>query len=249
MGLELNQLVQPDYSAQYLWVTDKTGAYDATSNATGWGDVGDPAANFRLNESALGVVVIARDAARTVFGNVSPQWKFSSSADPDTENQFQISYVMDSVIDVYSIRLMVANHTPETTDPIISLDSITMGVGDYWYNNTDSKVYKKVDGVTTPVEVTDMRELVDALSTLEAGGNTVSVLCTDAYVIKLAVEYGKEYKNYVIKRKEGCSDLKTIFFNMLNFKEDIIGARRSYTSGLFSQTQDIIETLTEEKNI
>lgn len=243
MTLELNQLVQPDYTGKYLWVTDKSGAYDATNNITGWG-----APNFELKESALGVIAIARDTDRTVFGNISPQWKFSASADNATENVAQLSYEKDSIIDVYSIRLMVAYGT---NLPVISIDAaipITMQEGNYWYNGTSSSVYKMLDGV--PVEVTDMRELVDNLSVLEAlDGNTISVLCSDAYVVKLSIEYGKEYKDYTVKRKEGCSDLKTIFFNLLNFKEDIIGARRTYTSGLFAQAQDIIETLTEEKNI
>ena len=237
MALELNQLVQPDNTARYLWSTDKTGEYSAT-NLTGWGSP-----NFELSESALGVIAIARDEFRTVFGAVSPRWKFNDVATNADENVFQMTYEKDSIIDVYMIRLMVSY------DDIITVDGVTLQEGNYYYNATEAAVYKLEAGLVA-VLVEDMRELVDALPVIEAlDGNTISVLCTDAYVIKLAVEYGKEYKAYTVKRKEGCDDLKTIFFNLLNFKEDIIGARRSYTSGLFSQAQSIIETLTEEKNI
>jgi hypothetical protein len=239
MALELNQLVQPDNTARYLWATDKTGEYSA-SNLNGWGSP-----NFELAESALGAIAIARDTDRTVFGAVSPRWKFNASALNTDENVFQMTYEKDSIIDVYLIRLMVSY------DGIVSVDTptaVTFQEGNYFYNATEAAVYKIENSL--PVLVEDMRELIDALPVIEAlDGNTVSVLCSDAYVIKLAVEYSKEYKAYTVKRKEGCDNLQQIFFELLNFKEDIIGARRSYTSGLFSQAQSIIETLTEEKNI
>lgn len=237
MALELNQLVQPDYTAKYLWVTDKTGEYAVDSNEGGWG-----APNFELNQSALGVVAIARDEFRSVFENISPRWRFSASSTNDFVNVAQLAYLKDSLIDVYSIRLMA------TYDDIVSVDAINFQEGSYFYNITEDVVKKIENGAVIVVE--DMVELVDNLSTLQAlDGNTISVICSDAYVIKLSVEYGKEYKVYTVKRKEGCDDLKTELFNLLNFKEDIIGARRAYNSGLFSQAQSIIETLTEEKNI
>jgi len=236
MALELNQLVQVEQTGKYLWATDKSGEYSA-ENLTGWGNP-----NFELNESALGVIVMARDTDRTVYASVSPRWKFSASADNATENVFQVTYTKDSIIDVYMIKLMA------TYDNTTSIDGVLFTEGHYFYNATDAVVYKIESGI--PVLVEDMTELVDALPTLEAlDGNTVSVLCSDAYVVNLAIEYGKEYKNYVLKRTEGCDNLQKIFFDMLNFKEDIIGARRSYTSGLFSKAQSTIETLTEEKNI
>lgn len=236
MALELNQLVQVEQTGKYLWVTDKSGEYSAT-NLTGWG-----APNFELNESALGVIVVARDTSRTVYPSISPRWKFSASAANNIENVFQVGYSKDSIIDIYMIRLMA------TYDNVTSIDGVLFTEGHYFYNATDDAVYKIENSI--PVLVEDMTELIDALPTLEAlDGNTVSVLCSDAYVVKLSIEYGKEYKSYVVKRGEGCDDLQKIFFNMLNFKEDIIGARRSYTSGLFSKAQSTIETLTEEKNI
>jgi len=239
MALELNQLVQIDYTAKYLWSTGKTGEYAAVDNEGGWG-----APNSELNQSALGVIAVARDEARTVYGNVSPRWKYNSGATNADENQFQISYLKDSIIDVYMIRLMVsADHTITVdTVPIVLVE------GHYYYYSQDSQVYKIENGV--PVLVEDMLELIDALSTLATfDGDTTSILCSDAYVVKLSVEYGAWYKRYTILRKEGCDDIKGEFFRMLNFKEDIIGARRAYNSGLFSKAQSTIETLTEEQNI
>jgi hypothetical protein len=235
MALELNQLVQPDYTGRYLWVTDKSGAYSA-ENLTGWGDQ-----NFEIADSARGVIAVARDANRTIFGNISPMWRFAADDNAD-ETVSQITFEQDSIIDVYSIRLMA------TYDDAISVDLVNFQEGSYFYNIGDAVVKKIEDSQIVVVE--DMLELIDNLAVIEAlDGNTVSVLCSDAYVVKLSVEYGREYKAYTVKRKEGCKDIKKELFNLLNFKEDIIGARRAYTSGLFSQAQDVIETLTEEKNI
>jgi len=239
MALELNQLVQPDYTAKYLWATDKTGAYALDSNDGGWGDPNSP-----LSQSALGVIAIARDEFRTVFENISPRWKYNDGASNANENIFQLGYAKDSIIDVYMIRLMVS------LDHIITVDTVGINLvdGHYYYHGTEGVVYKIENAA--PVLVEDMTELVDALPTLATlDGDTTSILCSDAYVVKLSVEYGAWYKRYTILRKEGCDDIKGEFFNMLNFKEDIIGARRAYNSGLFTKAQSTIETLTEEQNI
>ena len=237
MALELNQLVQPDFTGKYLWITDKTGEYAVDTNEGGWG-----APNFELSESALGVIAVARDESRSSFPSVSPRWVYNNGATNDTENIFQLTYSKDSVIDVYMVRLMVS------LDNIITVDGVTLLEGHYYYYSVDSQVYKIENSV--PVLVEDMVELVDALSALEAlDGNTLSIVCSNAYVIKLTIELGKWYKEYTVLRKEGCTDINAEFIKYLNFKEDIKGAIRQYNSGLFSMSQSTIETLTEERNI
>ena len=238
MALELKQIVQPDYSTDYLWVTNKTGEYVAGDNEGGFGGP-----NALLSNSALGVIVIARDEARTIFENISPRWKHDANANDGDETLFQIKYEKDAIVDVYMVRLLVSG------DGQITIDGITLTDGYYYYDYLDENVKKIENGV--PVVVEDMRELIDNLADIKVIDNneTTSLLCSDCYVLKLTVEYAKEYKAYTVKRKEGCDNLKEIFFKMLNFKEDIIGARRSYNSGLFTETQSIIDTLYREKNL
>jgi hypothetical protein len=226
MALKLTFLIQIDVDGESVHITDKTGAFDATDNDTGWGTP-----NLELNQTAIAVLVQRSDADGLV--NLLPigaDAKFSATAINTDETTFQLALLQDGRHLAYEFAL------PASNDAITTLAGDTLVDGDYFYWTTINAVYKIESSV--PVAVTDYSEMVGVSS-------VVQTLCQDLILPDLTRKKHDLYREYKDPRSTRCNDDAT-FQEVLMLQQDIQGADYSFRSGLTTQSEEIIDTLLNE---
>jgi len=229
MGLVIKQLNQIDSTAQYLWVTDKTGEYDAASNDEGWGN---PPDNPHLNQSCLLCYVELQTSAGVQAASpVGAQFIFDSGAQNDKETVFQFFYLADGYYKTHLIRLMVTN------DGVTSLGGISISEGDYYYMS--GAIYKKVSGEN--VLVTDYSEVA-------ADENVVQTMCQLLWQGHLSLKRADDYLEYRQKRKGPCNE-NTVFQELVMTREDIQGAEYAFKGGLVTEANRVVEDNSDRYNV
>jgi hypothetical protein len=229
MALTLKQKVQIDQTALYLWITDKTGEYDAVDNDTGWGNLPD---NPNLYQSCLLCYVEYQATAGAEEASpVSAQFIYDPSALNSDEKIFQFNYLNDGHYKSWLIRLMV------TTDGVTSVDGITISEGDYFYMS--GVIYQKLSGQN--VEVTDYQPLTE-------DANLTKTMCNSFWSGKASKEHADKYQEYKEKLVGPCNE-NTIFQEMVMLREDIGGAFYAFKSGLTVGAQKVAETNIDTYNL
>ena len=234
MAIDLKQLVQVDISGDYLWQTDKTGAYDVDINPGGWGG-----ANFSLNESALVAISKRLDVDNEYIGG---QIKYSNSSLDTDETQFQVIYPeKDGWIRLWLLRVWVSN------DGIVDVSGDhSLATDDYFFIPAQAgKLWKKTDAGYD--ELIDWNELLDSGDT----SNPYILMCEDIFYNKIA-KYKNNilYKNYRKARlKDSAPEQAEILAQMNAIMHSVQGADYAFRSGLPNEANDIIESILDDYNI
>ena len=227
MALKLTFQIQIDADGESLWITDKTGAYDATDNEGGWGTP-----NPELNETALAVLVQRSDADGLInLSPVSTDVQYNSGASNTDETIFQLLLGRDGRHLAYMFALPVSND-----GATIIVSGTPLAEGDYFYWTTNNAVYKIESG--SPVVVEDYSEMIDNV-------NIVQTLCQELILPDLTRKKHELYREYKDPRSKRCNDDAT-FQQVMLLQQDIQGADYSFRSGLTTQSEEIIDTLLHE---
>jgi hypothetical protein len=115
MAIQLKQLLQVNKEADRLYSTDKTGAYVASYNETGYG-----APNIELDEHALLFIAQRIDKETTVLEAVGNSLLFNASANNDQENVVEFIFKTDGHhrVTLLALPASLDGTTLETGDPI-----------------------------------------------------------------------------------------------------------------------------------
>ncbi len=230
MPLVLKYKTQIDISAEFLWVTDKTGEYSSPDNEGGWGNP-----NQELNQSALLTLINLKHSTGDIpLMPVGVQVKFSAASVNSQETMFQFNYESDGYHDMYLIRLPVSN------DGLITLEGIGLSEGDYFYYTAQDDIYQIVN--LFPVLVEDYNVILDDIS------NQINTRCQEIFLGLLSVQRSELYLKYREDRNEGCN-VDNQFDTLRMLTEDLIGADYTFRSGLTTQAEDQTETLLDEYDV
>lgn len=229
MALTLKFKTQIDSAADNLFITDKTGEYDAEDNTGGWGSP-----NAELNQSAvLAQIIYKRSTGDVSLEPVGTQIRFNSGASNTDEYQFQFTYQNDGYHQQYLMRL------PASNDGDFTLEGLGIVDGDYFYLVPQTDVYQKVAGVNV---------LVEDYTVLIGNENIIQTLCEDLWLGVLSVRRSELYLQYREDRSSGC-DISSQFQELRALTEDLIGSDYTFRSGLQTQAQDQVETLLDENHL
>lgn len=239
MALGLKLLIQQDITGRSIWLTDKTGTYDVTTNPTGWG-VENLA---EQDQSALVFHVIRNaEAGAEDVSAVSVDAYHNNLAADDDEATVEFNYLMDGWHTLTFFRLPVSDTGVNTIDTT----PVALSEGDYFYytgGSNANQVHKKVG--SNNVLVTDYSEMI-------GNGDIVQVTCEAIFYNKIAIKANDKYKEYRDERDKRGRDSKNavkLLHDVLDLREDIRGADYAFRSGLTTQAQDIIETTIDEYDI
>lgn len=234
MALILKGLPQISQDGISVWFTDKTGAYNASSNEGGWG-----APNVELNQSALLSIVYYLTNPKEI---VNAEAKHQSGATNATEITFQADYLKDGHYEFYSIRL------PVSADDTNSIDTIPVvfSEGDTWYNSVDGLVKQIVSAAVVTLDLTD----TDVLDAIIADTSLTSLLCDQQFFKDLAVEKNTRYTRMrKARREEDSSQVTRMRQDMVDIVMGTSTAAYQFSFGLKVESQDTIETLLDDFNL
>ena len=221
MALDLKQKIEDTRNATKIYVTDKTGAYNASTNAGGWGSP-----NPELNQYALVSIGVMKHSEGDkdvvpVTSNVS----FNENANNTYETVFTFTYLGDGVHEFYLFAL------PVSEDGVNTLDGHTLVEGEYFYMN--GVIYRIVSGTATVVE--DYKAMIDDATVTQGK-------CDKLYVSKLKIKRNDLYLDYTEARGSFVAD-DPKFLKTLELSEDIRGVINTFLSGLLVDAENQIETL------
>lgn len=217
-----------------IYVTDKTGAYNATTNPTGWGTP-----NYQLAQSCLLCVVIRQSSSGEQLFTGSSYYVYDNTLPNTEETEFVFTFALDGVLDICLVRL------PVSTDHANYLDGGTAANGDYYlYAGTGDTpgIYYRIGGTYSLVPSTDYIEIP-----YENG--TLSNIYTDITTPLLAIEAQTLYKSYRVEREKDCDDAEPLFQEILKLHEDIRGAYYTFWSDLTAEAQNQVESLLDKYKI
>jgi len=227
MGLIITPEYKISITGTSIFVTDKTGQYDVTTNPGGWG-----APNEELAESCLVVVVVRKaSGGDELFEPISPTvaYLYDNSATNADEKEFEIKWAADGVIDVGIIRL------PVSLDDTNYVDTGTIQEGDfYFYNNA---VRERVSGIGEVF--TDYGSLLDE-------GALLKGVCSDIATPALAIQTQSLYKEYRLSRETDCDDAEELLQEIVKLNTDIQGAYYTFYSNLAVEAQAQVEDLLDK---
>lgn len=228
--------VKPEFAvkidAQSIYVTDKTGEYDATTNPGGWG-----APNQNQYESCLVCLVVAKKSdGDLLFTPISPTvpYVYDDGVANSYERTFEVKNITDSVLEVYIIRL------PVSTDQINYVDGGTIAEGDHFYFS--GEIYKRDGGEDLVFE--DYIDLIDATTT-----GLIKGLCSDAVTAQLALHRQSMYKEYRLEREKDCDDAEPLAKEIDYLDMDLQGLYYVFACDLKVEAQNQIEDLLDKFEI
>lgn len=223
--LQLKILIQLNVQGDRLYVTDKTGIYDATDNTGGWGSP-----NPSLNKSALAVLVQRVSETITEFLPVGTSVTFNPAALDSDETTLEFFFTLDGHIKVTEFRL------PVSDDGSVDMDGTALDEEAYFYYN--GEVNQIQSGL--PVVITD-------LSVMLGDGDVVQATCEDLLYPQLKKEAQQirlDYKN----QRESCDDgsAEETFQEFRNLYFDLIGTDWDFAAGLVVQAERNIDRLLKQ---
>lgn len=229
----LKQKYAVSVDAKTLLVTDLTGAYNVTTNPTGWG-----APNWAKAQAALWVVVKRKaSVADEYFAPITNAITFNPSALNDDITALNFTFANDGVLEITLGALRAS------LDGInyINLDAIVNNDYFYWASGGNT-VWQKIAGVNTAVASIHTLASVIAASVPQ-------VLATDILEPRLAVVKQGLYKKYRLARDVEEDDAEPLFQEGLKLSEDIKGSIYAFYSGLTIEAQSQVETMLERYEI
>lgn len=238
MALDLKVLVQLDIQGGSVWITDKTGEYDAVSNVGGWGD----ASTKDLNKSALVVVAVYNAETPSNLAPVGADVIFDSGALNTKETTFELTYGTDGWHSVALFRLPV---TADGASSLTTLDAEALDIGDYFYDDATSTV--NIVTATSPIAFTEVTDF----SVMIADINTAQEVCERLFMVKLAIKKKEIYWDYKTARdtKGQCKETDNLFRKLLDLRFDMEGAFDAFWSGLKVEAHDVTESLLKQHKI
>jgi hypothetical protein len=213
-----------------IYVTDKTGAYDATLNPGGWG-----APNLNIYERCLMCLVIRKGSeGDELYEAIAPSvpYVYDDSAVNTEEKVFEVKYRIDTTMDVVLAVL------PVSLDQTTYVDGGNVTDGDYYYYN--GSIYHQESG--SPVLVTDYLPIAE-------DANVLKDVCETFGVPWLTIKLQSIYKDYRIEREKKCDDADDLWDEYQHLLADIQGLSYTYYSGLLIEAQNQIEDLLDKHEI
>lgn len=237
LSLKLEYSILNDGSR--IYVTDKTGEYDAACNPGGWG-----ASNKNLNESCILTLVIRKSSTgNQLFDKTAAlYYSYQPSASNSTETEFEHIFQLDGVLDISILRLPVStNHTTyvDTGSPVD---------GHYYYYSgsagTGPGIYKREGGEYNLITAEDYATLPYQVS-----ASIIKTIVTDVATPLLAIEAQKLYKQYRVEREKDCDDAEPLFQEIVKLHEDMRGSYYTFWSNLPAEAQNQVEDLLDKYQI
>ena len=214
-----------------LWITEKSGLYDAADNTGGWGTP-----NPDQSKSALVAIAIRKaSAADEMFAPVSSAAFFNPSASNSDEHSTEFFYINDGVFYLYLIRIPVSN------DGVTDLESNALSEGDYFYLTGSNDIYQRVSSQN--VLVPDYRVLIDI-----SQDNVIKSFCQNYYGGQQTIARQQKYRDFQ-EARQGKMAEDPIFLKCYERTLDIISQEYSFRSGLLVDAQDQAETALDEYDI
>jgi len=218
-------------AADRLWITERSGLYDAIDNPGGWG-----APNPDQDVSAFVAIAIRKaSVADEMLLPVSSAAFFNPTAGNSDEHSTEFYYINDGVYDFYLIRLPVSN------DGVTDLESNALGEGDYFYLTGSNDIYQRTGSQN--VLVPDYRVLIDI-----SQSNVIQNYCQNYYGGQQTIARQQKYREYKIARQGKMAE-KPIFFDCYERTLEIISQEYSFRSGLLIDAQNQVETALDEYDI
>lgn len=237
MALTLKEVIRTNIYGREVWVTDKTGAYNASTNVGGWG-----APNKELADSALLCIVKRQSGSDNAVVEKYlealegvPQITHNPGAINTDVNSFGFTYDTDGHYIASLFRLRVSTDSGAT-----DLEGIVIADGDYFVMS--NLLYVKESGSPVLVPVEDYPDLLEEDSITQ-------VTCEVMFYNKLLIKDRDYYKEYKDKRDTSCEDAKEWLHKYFDLRADIAGADYSFRSGLKIEAEDIIDSLLEQHAI
>ncbi len=214
-----------DFKGDRIWVTDKSGVYDAANNAGGYG-----APNFTRGEVALLLYVrrVPSSGDNVKMDHYGTEIVYNALLGDDYETEWEVSIPKGGRYLISMILLLE--------------DKSTLSTGDYYYDSVNG-VVKEV-GASTDTEVTDYEVLVDE----DNANKPLQSVCDVLLFMDLEVRQDKlyrEYKNKVVK-KECQAEAAELFDRWQKFYADIQSANTNHYKGTQMVAAKEIEGLIEE---
>lgn len=226
----LKSKYQINVQGNTLYITDISGAYDASDNIGGWGSP-----NSALNQSAICCLVqrvVGTTAASLVA--TSNQSVYDPTAIASKQTQFTFAVGTDGHIKIYLFRL------PVSLDGSTTVESTNLSDGNFFYwDNASHTIWQRISGVPTP------KALEDIIGNI----NTVNSLCEALIFPALAIKHNSLYRHYTEKRDVDCHAGDKLFYEVQHLRLDLYGAQGCFRSGLVTKAEDIINTLLKKYDL
>jgi len=222
-----------------IYVTDKTGEYDATCNTGGWGG-----ANKNLYESCILALVIRKSSGGNQLfeKTASLFYYYQPGALNSYETEFEFVFALDGVLDLCLMRV------PVSTNHSTYIDGGSPAEGHYYYYSGSvgdgPGIYKRLGGTYSLV-------LNDDYVTLpyQVSASVTKTIVTDIATPLLAIEAQKLYKQYRVEREKDCDDAEPLFQEIVKLNEDMRGAYYTFWSNLSTEAQNQVEDLLDKYQI
>jgi hypothetical protein len=231
MPLTLKNKYEVTVAVDKIRVIDKTGAYNATTNAGGWG-----APNPELDEVALWATVVRKAlSGDEYFAPSTVNYVYDPVAANSKETTIEFKYSNDGVFNIYLGYLSIS----ENGDTYL-VGGGAIQDGDFFYWSSGGKfIWQRVGGVNQEA----------TLAQLIASDDVSKVLCEDLVAARLSVEAQKKYKKYRIQRLKKVDDAEPLFDEINKLFTDIQGAYYTFYSNLKVEAQSQIESLLDAEQL
>ena len=232
MALMLKLEVALDIQGEFVWLTDKTGAYDASSNDGGYGSPNEELANGGLvfyvvrNEDPILVLEPTVPGADVFHDN---------SAANDDETTVQFTLDEDGW---YTLNLF---YLPVTTDGVTYLNGNPVNDQDYFIQDISGLTVRQQQGASSVV-ITDYELLKNDI-------NVVQVNCEDLLYPDLSIQKHRLYQEYAVTRDTQCDDPNKLLRRSSKLLEDLAGAEYAFRGGRTSEAHAVIDQLLKEQGI
>lgn len=230
MALSFKIEAKIDIDGTTLYLTDKTGQYDAVDNEGGWGT---PNEERNLNALLAIVEKIVHDGENTFLEPITNQIVYNDTVDNTYETAFQFSMGNDGGYIQYFLLL------PVSSDGITTLEGATIQENEYFYM-VDGNIYQKQAGGSN--------ETVDNYSVLVDNTNDnrpTQANCQRIWTPKLSSKEAEIYNQYR-KARKNCDNERKVLLEGIELGYNIKHAVGGFYQSLQLDAEDTIETQREK---
>lgn len=212
-----------DVKGDRIWVTDKTGAYDASLNVGGYGAPNEERANLAILCYVRRIPLEGDNIKMEQYG---PEIIYNNSLPNTEESEWQVKIDRDSW---YKISLIA-----------IINSSAGLSTGQFYYDTATSEI-KRITTSGTEV-ITDYEELVDPDDSNIPNQST----CEKFLWMSTKIKLNKLWRQYKDGLEDVDCDAQAIFDRHTLTKENAISAHNQFWAGLQTESVKSIEELIEE---
>lgn len=234
MNLKLKALIQVEHTGKIIWVTDKTGLYNAVSNPTGWGGP-----NIGLGKSALMVIAKNVDAFLTF---ITTQILYDSTAGNSQDFSWEINYLNDGWNQINLVRLWVTNNG------VVDISGgQVFSPGDLFYIPAQpGKVWMKTgSGASAFIQITDYNQIISSIDTAN-----IQVQNDVLFYNKILLKKNDIYIQYIQSRDPDDTDLPSQLQDQMNdITNRINAAQWAFDDNLKYQANDLITKIVTDYSI